>query len=555
MSIYSNLKGATTVYSTIVDLPLSGVPAGAQAYVSATNRLYLWNGTGWYNIALINTAPTITTSGDAEYTLALDGTSTVVTLEANDPEGIPITWNYAVTTGSLGSTATVSQSNNVFTITPSTLEADAGNFTLTFTASDGVNLATSASEFSLSFTGDWSLATQQAKVQGSNTLSADNFGSSVSLSIDGNLAIVGAYNEDTTASNSGAAYILARSGSTWTEQAILKASDAEANDWFGYNAAAISSDGNTAIVGAIGESTGGSMAGAAYIFTRSGSTWTEEAKIQAPNKGDNDYFGVAVSISSDGNTVIVGAQHEDTGNTNAGSAYIFTRSGSTWTQQAQIQPSVVVLNGKFGTSVTISDDGNTAFGTTQSLPSVPAAVYVFTRSGSTWTEEVMLRPSITAPNDSFGISISASSDGNTVIVGAYLKDIDGQPDAGAAYIFTRSGSTWTEEAMIQSSDLTQHHHFGMAVSMSNDGNTVIVGAKFEDDGTDANRDTGAAYIFTRDGSTWTEQSKLTASDPERDDNFGHSVAVSGDSLTTIIGADREDTGGATAGAAYVFVAG
>ena len=142
---------ATTVYSTIGDLPLSGVSAGAQAYVSSTNRLYIWNGTGWYNIALINTAPTITTGGSSSYDLAIDGTATVVTLEANDPEGIPITWNYAVTTGSLGSTATVSQSNNVFTITPSIVDANAGEFTLTFTASDGVNLATSASEFSLVF--------------------------------------------------------------------------------------------------------------------------------------------------------------------------------------------------------------------------------------------------------------------------------------------------------------------------------------------------------------------------------------------------------------------
>ena len=156
MSIYSDLKGgsagsATTVYSTIGDLPLSGVTTGAQAYVSSTNRLYIWNGTGWYNIALINTAPTITQGGSSSYGLAINGTPTVVTLEANDPEGIPITWNYAVTAGSLGSTATVSQSNNVFTITPSTLEADVGDFTLTFTASDGVNLATSASEFSLFF--------------------------------------------------------------------------------------------------------------------------------------------------------------------------------------------------------------------------------------------------------------------------------------------------------------------------------------------------------------------------------------------------------------------
>ncbi len=142
---------ANSVYSTIDDLPLSGVVAGAQAYVSATNRLYLWSGAGWYNIALINTAPTITTEGDASYILALDGTATVVTLEANDPEGIPITWSYAVTTGSLGSTATVSQADNVFTITPSTSSADQGTFTITFTASDGVNLAASASQFSLTF--------------------------------------------------------------------------------------------------------------------------------------------------------------------------------------------------------------------------------------------------------------------------------------------------------------------------------------------------------------------------------------------------------------------
>ena len=156
MSIYSDLKGgsagsATTVYSTIGDLPLSDVTTGAQAYVSSTNRLYIWNGTGWYNIALINTAPTITTGGETTYALAVNGTATVITLAATDPEEVPITWSYAVTAGSLGSTATVSQANNVFTITPSTDSANVGEFTITFTASDGVNLATSASQFSLAF--------------------------------------------------------------------------------------------------------------------------------------------------------------------------------------------------------------------------------------------------------------------------------------------------------------------------------------------------------------------------------------------------------------------
>jgi|TARA_R110000744_G_scaffold96058_7_gene185539 hypothetical protein len=156
MSTYSDLKGgsagsATTVYSTIGDLPLSDNLAGTQAYVSGTNRLYIWNGTGWFNIALINTNPEITTGGAASYALASDGTATEITLVANDPEGLPIAWNYAVTAGSIGSTASVSQNNNVFTITPSTDSANGGDFTITFTASDGVNLATSASQFSLAF--------------------------------------------------------------------------------------------------------------------------------------------------------------------------------------------------------------------------------------------------------------------------------------------------------------------------------------------------------------------------------------------------------------------
>jgi len=155
MSIYSILKSfgeaSTDVYANVSQLPLSGVISGSQAYVTETNRLYFWNGSGWYSIALINAAPSITAEGAATYELAIDGTPTVVTLDANDPEGLPITWSYAVTSGSLGSTATVTQADNVFTITPSTLEADVGAFTLTFTASDGINLSTSASEFSLAF--------------------------------------------------------------------------------------------------------------------------------------------------------------------------------------------------------------------------------------------------------------------------------------------------------------------------------------------------------------------------------------------------------------------
>ena len=152
MSLYSNLKGSSiSVYSTLTNMPLSGIADDTLAKVTDTDKLYRWTGTGWYFLDPVNNNPNITTGGDSSYALASDGTATVITLQANDPEGFAIIWNYAVTTGSLGSTATVSQADNVFTITPSTDAANAGAFTITFTASDGVNLATSASEFTLSF--------------------------------------------------------------------------------------------------------------------------------------------------------------------------------------------------------------------------------------------------------------------------------------------------------------------------------------------------------------------------------------------------------------------
>ena len=144
-----DLGGGTEIYANQADLPLEGVEAGAQAYVAENNRLYMWNGDGWYNISLINTAPTITSGGAGSYTLAVGGSPTIITLAAEDPEGLPITWSYQVTSGTLGNTATVEQADNVFTITPSSNEADHGEFTLAFVASDGVNISTDINTFTL----------------------------------------------------------------------------------------------------------------------------------------------------------------------------------------------------------------------------------------------------------------------------------------------------------------------------------------------------------------------------------------------------------------------
>jgi dsRNA-specific ribonuclease len=401
--------------------------------------------------------------------------------------------------------------------------------------------------------GDWSLATQQAKIQASDKEASDAFGYSVSISSDGNTAILGAYYEDTGGTDAGAAYIFVRSGSTWTEQAKIQSSDIQAGDLFG-NSVSISGDGNTAIVGAYYEDTGGDRAGSAYIFVRSGSTWTEQARIQASDKQQSDYFGYSVSISGDGLTAIVGAYYEDTGATDAGAVYIFTRSGSTWSQQAKIQASDKEAGDRFGNSVSISGDGNTAIvcayyedtGGTQA-----GAAYIFVRSGSTWTQQAKIQASNKEASDYFGQSGSISGDGNTAIVGANYEDT-GATNPGAAYIFVRSGSIWTEQAKIQASDKEANDFFGQSVSISGDGNTAIVGANYEDTGGSA---AGAAYIFVRSGSTWTEQVKIQASDKEATDNFGFSVSISSDGNTAIVGAQAEDTGASNAGAAYIFVAG
>ena len=391
-----------------------------------------------------------------------------------------------------------------------------------------------------------SVRSQQAKIQASDRQASDKFGYSVSISGDGNTAIAGAYNEDTGATDAGSAYIFTRSGTTWTQQAKIQASDKQAYDQFGWSVS-ISSNGNTAIVGAYTEDTGGSSAGAAYIFTRSGTTWTQQAKIQASDKATNDLFGYSVSISGDGNTAIAGALFEEYG----GSAYIFTRSGTTWTQQAKIQASDRQASDFFGSSVSMSSNGNTAivgamFEDTGG--SSAGAAYIFTRSGTTWTQQVKIQASDKQASDNFGVSVAISDDGNTAIVGAYTEDTGGT-NAGAAYIFTRSGTTWTQQAKIQASDKQASDFFGHSVAISSNGNTALVGAYNDHTGSDR---TGSAYIFTRSGTTWTQQARIQASDKQASDNFGWSVAISDDGNTTIAGAYNEDTGGTDTGAAYIF---
>jgi hypothetical protein len=412
--------------------------------------------------------------------------------------------------------------------------------------SDGFN---NICDFSISSaTRNW---IQQSKLTASDAANSDNFGHSVSVSSDGNTAIMGAYADGDEA---GSVYIFTRSGITWTQQAKLTASDAVVGVQFGYSVA-LSSDGNTAVVGAryVDDQYEGTDIGSVYIFTRTDGTWDTGTKIRATFPTVSSYFGHSVSISDDGNTIVVGANQDDDVGINTGAAYIFIRSGSTWTQQTKLTAFDGVTGDEFGYSVSISSDGNTVIVGAHRDSDGGAdsgSVYVFSRSGSDWTQQAKLTASEdAAANDHFGYSVSISSDGNTAIVGSYGDD-DGGTDSGSAYIFTRSGTSWSQYQKIRASDVVATDRFGWSVSISGDGNTAIVGAWTDDDEAG---DSGSAYIFVRSGPSWIQKQKIKASDPGSSDRFGWSVSISGDGTTTVIGAYGDDDGGTDSGSAYIFV--
>jgi len=386
----------------------------------------------------------------------------------------------------------------------------------------------------------------------SNGAANDNFGISVALS--GDTALVGAYVDDVGANaNQGSAYVFTRSGSTWIQQAQLTATDGAAGDLFGISVAL---SGDTALVGANSDDVGANTnQGSAYVFTRSGSTWTQQAQLTATGGAGGDNFGVSVALSGD--TALVGANSDDVGaNTNQGSAYVFTRSGTTWTQQAQLTATGGAAGDNFGISVALS--GDTAlvganFDTVGANASQGSA-YVFTRSGSTWTQQAQLTATGGATNDNFGVAVALGGGaGDTALVGAASDDVGANANQGSAYVFTRSGSTWTQQAQLTATNGAAGDFFGFSVALGGGaGDTALVGAYADDVG--ANIDQGSAYIFTRSGSTWTQQAQLTAIDGAASDNFGVSVALGdGAGDTALVGAYLDNVGtNANQGSAWTF---
>jgi len=363
--------------------------------------------------------------------------------------------------------------------------------------------------------------------------SYDRFG--ISVSIDGEYAIMGAPFNDFNGPASGSAYIFIRTGTTWTLQLKLLASDGTEWDQFG---SSVSIDNDTALIGAPYDDDNGYSSGSAYVFIRSGNDWTEQAKLLASDGAAGDWFGSSVSIYGD--TAVIG----EPGDNYNGSAYIFTRSDTIWTEQEKLIASDGAGGDFFGISVSIYGD-TAIIGANEDDDNERASgsAYIFTRSGTVWTEQAKLLASDGEHHDRFGSSVSI--DGDYAIIGTYSDDNENGTNSGSAYIFTRSGTVWIEQMRLLASDGEKYDRFGNSVSIN--GDTVIIGALGNDDN---GNNSGSAYIFKRSGTVWTEQGKLLASDGAAYDYFGYSVSIDGD--YAIIGAYCDDDNGNMSGSAYVF---
>jgi len=446
----------------------------------------------------------------------------------------------------------------------------------------------------------------------------------------------------------GAVYVYTRQGQSWAQQAYVKASNPGQNDHFG-SSVALSRDGNTMAVAAHWEASAATgvngnqnddslpQAGAVYVFTRTGTTWTQQAYIKASNtgnaaQGDGDQFGFSLALSGDGNTVAVGAITEDSaahqinGNQNddtaqsAGAVYVFSRTGTTWTQQAYIKSANQDAGDLLGFSVGLSFDGNTlaaaAFNESGGGRGInppddnksqgSGALYVFTRQNGGWTQEAYIKASRGETSDGFGFATSISADGNTIAVGAGDEacltpgiDPPGCADdappgrganiwVGAAYVFVRNGTTWSEQSFIKAPNARPYNSFGVRLALSGDGNSLAVSSYLEDNAGHGVRppqvqqfliqeifnawrehkneaeESGAAYLFTRSGNKWTAGAYIKSDNNDAGDEFGSAVAISGDGHMMVVGAHQEDSAArgvngnqadnsaADSGAAYVF---
>jgi len=528
----SSDAGTTTV-DTFAELQAAPVVAGKTVLVKNTNKLYINTGTGWYVVGQVtNESPTAITGLDATYSLATDGTATVITMVSTDPEGFSLTWSHAVTTGTLGSTATITNVDNVFTITPSSTVADAGSFSVTFSASDGNQAATSVSAFTLNFEPWAAVSLETSLNSGSQYL--DSYARSVDIS--GDKMVIGV---PAARSTRGRLYVSEWNGTVWQNpQQQLQSDWNDADQYEGFGEC-VAIDGNYFIASAPldGSGTRGSYKGAAYVFYYNGSSWTQQAKLLMEEYNPHNITDLKAggSVDISGDYVAVGTPNMwYDGKSLSGLVTIYKRSGTTWSFVQYIKHPVSANNTFFGCDVSL--EGNRlVVGEHARDGGQQGAVHIYEIvSGTTFTlQQTLLSPNVLG-NGHFGSNVELSGD--------YLATT--QSLTQQVFVYKKTGSTWALEQTISDGNVSGDR-FGGIINPANaansgskinpvvkglrlDGNVLVITASGHDGGSSED---GKAIIYTRSGTTWTEQQTiLSPSGSGSAGQFGWGVAKDGDHL-------------------------
>lgn len=385
-------------------------------------------------------------------------------------------------------------------------------------------------------------AQSQQEIVGSDTAADDYFGSSIS--IDSNLLLIGAFYDDEPYSKTGAGFIFEQSGGGWSQVSKLVSADAAASDAMGFD---VSIGNNIAVLGAPWDDTtlpSGTIynAGSASIFVDSGGTWNETQKLFASDPSTEAKFGW--NVNTDGVSIAVGAPNADTnGIVDSGAVYIFNNVNGNWVEQAKIIDPDIGTNQQFGRSTAISGD-LIAVGAFKSnvVANAAGAVYIFKNINGVWTYQQTLTASDAAVGDGFGEYVAI--DGNQLVVGSWLTEDNGS-NSGSAYVFYNDGSSWVEEAKLLASDGAAGDRLGFRVDIKN--GVVAVGAREDDHAGGA--DAGSTYLFKQINGSWQQLAKIVANDAYPGDNMGIGVAISADVVAS--SAEKSDQNGLDSGSVYI----
>ena len=497
----------TAVYDSLGALPVAGLTAGQQAFVSANNRLYISNGNGWYNVASVNATPTLATDAAAGTIALTPGTPLVVTLTATDSDNSDA--NLAITLesgGDLFKFATISQDSSVVTITPrtedsaSTLGSD-GSATLTFKASDGIGVASVVNTFTLSFTLDWSSVTSLTGV-GSDAAQGNQFGNNhkIPVNSDGTVFAVGGAEGWTVVRRTGSSLAFdTSSGSNSSYSGLMywgsRAADPE-------SCCGINSAGNRLLIGNPLDNTAGTSYGSFAIFTESSGTWTQ---AQTVNGTAENYFANGGDMSADGNYVAIGQSKQGV----ESGIIVYKWGGSSYSSEATVSRPTNYSGGgrNFGQHIVLSSDGSymlvsdPAYGNTSY-----GRVYVYKRTGTSWSLDATIG---TGSNnyENFGKFIAANSD--VTVIAATSSSFN--TNTGYCKVYSRpsnTSSSWSLQATVTQPTPSTSSYFGSICALDGTGTILVVGGRPWHVGTHPLKYKTRLYTYQYADGSWTNKNTI-----------------------------------------------